>query len=148
MNAGERRNICHGLPVSSTNQGSGPAVHVVADKPVSAVQIEDGDGTDQTAFYPTSLLNTRYGIPKGAQYLAINCPRRNTSVTLYRPNGRPLTRNCSAQGNRPGKVYFGRSTSNRVLIPQGSYVESNNPIFAIYEVTGSEDEHNLMGASN
>jgi hypothetical protein len=52
----------------------------------------------------------------------------------------------SADGDYPAKVFFGRSDENVADIRQGSYLESNEPIHVIYEVIGSEDEHNLMGA--
>jgi hypothetical protein len=38
---------------------SANAIHLVADKPIGAIQIADRDGSDQTAFFPTSLLSTR-----------------------------------------------------------------------------------------
>jgi hypothetical protein len=144
LQAGQNRMVTVG---ANSHQGRGDAIHVVADKPVNAIQVADGDGWDATAFYPTSLLKTRFGIPKNAQYVAIACPQPNTRIELYRGNGsRVDVKECSAQGNRPGKAYYGISDSNRVSIPQGSYLESNNPIHVIYEVTGSEDEHNLVGA--
>jgi hypothetical protein len=147
LNAGQKGSVCGSLPSNSVRQGRGPAVHIVADKPVSAVQIADGDGIEQTAFYPTSLLNSRFGIPKDSQYLAITCPSANTRITLFRPNDDPVTRNCSANGDRPGKAYFG-SQNNGTHIAQGSYLESTKPIHVIYEVVGSEDEHNLIGSGS
>jgi hypothetical protein len=147
LNSGERRRVCDSLPWNDIKQGKGPAIHIIADKPVSAVQIADGDGAEQTAFYPTSLLSSRYGIPKDSQYIAITCPSSDTSITLYRSNGQSVTQNCNANGNHPGKAYFGNPDTNGAHIAQGSYIESSKPIHVIYEVTGSEDEHNLMGSS-
>jgi hypothetical protein len=110
------------------------------------MQVADGDGLDATAFYPTSLLNARFGIPKDAQYVAITCPQPDTRVELHKANGSVEVKECSAQGNYPGKAYYGNGDSNGVSILQGSYLESDKPIHVIYEVTGSEDEHNLVGA--
>jgi hypothetical protein len=146
LNAGERRSVC-AQGSDDTRQGKGAAVHVVADKPVSAIQIADGDGVDQTAFYPTALLNSRFGIPKDSQYIAITCASADTDITLYRPNTDPVTASCSANGDIPGKAYFGNGDVSGRHIPQGSYLESSKPIHVIYEVTGSEDEHNLVGAA-
>jgi hypothetical protein len=143
---GQTRFIDVGLSRPTNRQGAGSAVHIVADKPVSAVQIADGDGNEQTAFYPTHMLNERFGIPKDAQYVAITCTEPDTSVTLYRPSSEPVTETCSADGEYPDKLFFGRSDANVVSIEQGSYLESTKPIYVIYEVSGSEDEHNLMGA--
>jgi hypothetical protein len=147
LQAGQKRYVNVGLSGDASRQGAGSAVHLVADKPISAVQMADGDGTEQTAFYPTHMLNNRFGIPKDSQYVAVVCSEPDTSVTLYRPNDDPETKSCSANAEYPGKVFFGRSDANIVSINQGSYLESSGPIYVIYEVTGSEDEHNLMGAS-
>lgn len=147
LNAGERRAVCTTLTWSERSQGRGPAVHIVSNNPVGAVQIADGDGADQTAFYPTSLLNSRFGIPKNSQYIAITCPNADTSVTLYRPDGSVDTRSCNANGDQPGKAFFG-SHENGAHIVQGSYLESNRPIYVIYEITDSNNEHNLIGAGN
>jgi hypothetical protein len=146
LQAGEKGRVSVGRNRENSLQGTGSAIRIVADKPVSAVQIADGDGWDQTAFYPTSLLRNSFGIPKNAQYLAIACPEADTSVTLHRPNAPPVTKVCNASGSYPGKAYFG-SDARGVSIPQGSYLESDKPIHAIYEVSGSEDEHNLIGAA-
>jgi hypothetical protein len=149
LNAGEKHSVCpSSISWSDATQGRGPAVHIIADKPVGAVQIADGDGEDQTAFYPTTLLNTRFGIPKGSQYIAINCPSTDTDITLYQPNGNSETLRCSANDAHPGKAYFGNPHANGVHIAEGSYLESTRQIYVIYEVAGSEDEHNLIGSSS
>jgi hypothetical protein len=109
------------------------------------VQIADGDGSDQTAFFPTSLLSSRFGLPKDAQYIAVACPEEDTSVTLYNGDNDPITRTCSADGNYPGKAYFGSAENGVVGAQQGAYLESDKPIHVIYESGDSEDEHNLMG---
>jgi hypothetical protein len=145
VNAGQRHQVCSSLPFNSVRQGLGPAVRIVSDKPVSAVQVADGDGVEQTAFYPTRYLKSRFGIPKDSQYIAVTCPSADTTVTLYRDNAAPAVKDCSASGNRPGKVYFG-SAQNGTHIAHGSYLESNRPVYVIYEVARSNDEHNLMGA--
>jgi hypothetical protein len=146
MQRGEKREVTVGAGSQTSRQGAGSAIHIVASKPVNAIQVADGDGWDATAFYPTSLLNTRYAIPKDSQYIAIACPEPDTRISLYRANGRVDVRVCNTDGNYSGKAYYGISDSNRVSVPQGSYLESNNPIHVIYEVSGSENEHNLVGA--
>ncbi|MEW8627044.1 MAG: hypothetical protein AB2551_14925 [Candidatus Thiodiazotropha sp.] len=142
LNAGEKRWVNVG---DRTVAGQGSAIHLVADKPIGAVQIADGDGSDQTAFFPTSLLSTRFGLPKNTQYIAVACPEADTSVTLYNGNNDPVTSTCSADGNYPGKAYFGSAENDVVGAQQGAYLESDKPIHVIYEVVDSEDEHNLMG---
>jgi hypothetical protein len=106
LNAGQKRWVTNGLNRPESQQGRGSAIHLVADKPIGAVQIADGDGSDQTAFFPTSYLSTRFGIPKNSQYVAVACPEEDTSITLYNGNNAPVTRACNADGNYPGKAYF------------------------------------------
>jgi hypothetical protein len=142
LDAGQKRWVYVG---DRTGQGQGSAIHLVADKPIGAIQFADGDGTDQTVFFPTSLLSTRFGLPENTQYIAVACPEEDTSVTLYNGNNDPITRTCSADGNFPGKAYFGSPEKGVVGALQGAYLESHKPIHVIYEVSGSEDEHNLMG---
>jgi hypothetical protein len=143
LNAGTKRWVSIGE--RAQQQGQGSAIHLVANKPIAAVQLADGDGTDKTAFFPTSLLSTRFGLPENTQYIAVACPEEDTSVTLYNGNNDPITRTCSADGNFPGKAYFGSPEKGVVGALQGAYLESDKPIHMIYEVSGSEDEHNLMG---
>jgi hypothetical protein len=143
LDAGERRQVDIG---SGSEQGAGSAIHLVADKPINAVQGIDGDGNEVTAFYPTAKLRNRFGIPKNSQYIAIACPQADTRITLYKPSGDPVTKTCNGNGNIPGKAYFGRSDANVMAIPQGSYLESTKPIHVVHEVTASQDEHNLIGA--
>jgi L-fucose mutarotase/ribose pyranase (RbsD/FucU family) len=130
---------------SSAFQGTGSAIRLVADKPISAIQFADGDGSDQTAFFPSSFLGSRFGIPKNTQYIAVACPEEDTHITLYNGDNEPVTRTCSANGNFPGKAYFGSDENNIMGARQGAYLESNKQIFVIYEVAGSQDEHNLLG---
>jgi hypothetical protein len=147
VDAGERYYINVGESGTSAHQGAGSAVHLVADKPINAMQYADSDGTEQTSFYPTHMLHERFGIPVDSQYIAIACSEADTSVTLYRPNEDPVTGQCSADGNYPGKLFFGQST-NGVNIRQGSYLESTKPIYMMYEASDRSDEHNLMGTSS
>jgi hypothetical protein len=148
LQAGQKRWVNVGSDYDHSKQGTGVAVHLVADKPIGAIQIADGDGADQTAFYPRSMLKNQFGIPKTTQYIAIACPEADTTITLHDGNKAPVTQTCSANGAYPGKAFFGTAdNSEQAPIRQGSYIESNKPIYVIYEVDESEDEHNLIGAS-
>ncbi len=153
LNAGERATVCTRTASEDFSQGKGPAARIFANKPISAVQIADGDGSDQTAFYPASLLNTRFGIPEDTQYIAVACPAlgssTGTSITLHHTDGSSETKNCRYSSRRtPGKAYFGNPDVNGAHILQGSYLESTAPVYVMYEVARSNDEHNLMGAGS
>jgi hypothetical protein len=145
LQAGETIAVNVGLSYNNSRQGQGSAVHIVSDKLVSAVQIADGDGYDQTSFFPTGMLNKHFGISRNTQYVAVACTEDDTSVTLYRPNRDPETQSCSADGQYPGKLFFGTASNNGMDIPAGSFIESSHKIYVIYENAQSEDEHNLLG---
>ncbi|HCS88786.1 MAG TPA: hypothetical protein DIW77_01670, partial [Chromatiaceae bacterium] len=57
LDAGELAPIGIG---SSAAQGQGSAIHLIADKPIAAIQQDDGDGTESTAFWPAWLHSSRH----------------------------------------------------------------------------------------
>ena len=89
LSAGERYVI---RTAQSATQGEGSALRLVANKPIGAVQSADGDGRDQTAFFPTELLGMQFGIPVDTQYVAVTCSKPQTRITLYIPEQAPQTR--------------------------------------------------------
>jgi parallel beta-helix repeat protein len=142
LNAGDKVAIAIG---SSGAQGAGAAIHITSNHPVAAVQYGDGDGDDATAFWPASALWRRHGIPVNAQYVAVACLQSGVSVTLFKGSSAPETQTCSASGSDPGKVYFGSATSGN-NVSAGWHLTSSEPVYAIYEASAVEDEHNLAGA--
>ncbi len=141
LNAGVRQNINIG---ANTSQGQGAALHLIADKPIAAYQLEDSDGYEATAFLQRAYHGTRSGLPVDTQYASVVCPRPNTTVTLYESTKPPDTRPCFAIGEYPGKLYFGSAT-NGANIAAGSYLDADQPIYVIYEASATNDEHNLLG---
>ncbi|HKE96877.1 MAG TPA: hypothetical protein VKB34_21395, partial [Povalibacter sp.] len=90
--AGEQVTVTNGL---NSAQGLGSALHVVASGPVAAVEYDDGDGNDSTAFWSAASLGTRHGIPVNAQYLAVACNQPGVTLTLYKGRNAPETQSCS-----------------------------------------------------
>jgi len=130
---------------NATRQGSGAAIHLLADKPVAATQIADGDGIEATAFWSPVHFARRYGLPIDTQYVAISC-LVNTTITLYQADGSVLeSKECQPDLNgNPGKAYFGNE-SNGTAFTAGHYFVGTEPFYMIYEASGSNDEKNLMG---
>ncbi len=138
LNAGGYRT----LTVPSGAQGSGSAVHIVADKPIAAIQSADSDGAETTAFLDTPYLATHYGLPINTQYVAVVCPQF-TNVTLT--NGTVTeTQSCAGDGTQPGKAYFG-SITNGTNINAGAHIEADHPVYIYYEASATNDEHNITG---
>jgi parallel beta-helix repeat protein len=142
LNAGDTVAIAIG---SSGAQGAGAAIHITSNNPIAAIQYGDGDGDDATAFWPVSALSRRHGIPVNAQYVAVACLQSGVSVTLFKGSSAPDTQTCSASGSDPGKLYFGSATSGS-NVGAGWHLTSSEPVYAIYEASAVEDEHNLAGA--
>jgi hypothetical protein len=130
---------------SSTTQGQGDALHLVADKPIAAVQHADSDGIETTGFWSSSYFSTDYTMPVDSQYVSIVCNTADTVITLYDAEGFMMnSKSCNSDGTYPGKVYFGSSV-NGINIEAGSRVEASESIYLIHEVSASDNEHNLMG---
>ena len=129
---------------STTSEGRGSALHVVADKPIGAAQFADSDGSEATSFWDASVMASHYGIPVDTQYIAVVCPEMDTSVTLTDGAAAPVVQVCSGDTLMPGKVYFG-SSSDGVRIGAGAILESTKPVYVIYEAAATNDEHNLLG---
>jgi hypothetical protein len=127
----------------TAKQGADDAVHLVADKPITAAAYADGDGAEATVYFERLHLGRHFGIPVDTQYLRIVCPEPATQVTLS-DAGVPDTRVCDGDGIYPGKVAFG-SPTNGLHIGAGAILDADKPVYVIYETGTSNDEHNLLG---
>ncbi len=147
LNRGAGINLATIAPYPFTSQGSGPAVRLVSNNPIGAIQYADGDGLESTSGWGRKDLSTVYGIPVETQYIAISAPYPETEVWIERPDGTTMapTASVQAQGEYPGKFFFG-STSNGVFIPQGSVLYSNKPVYIYIEQSSTNDEKNVEGA--
>jgi hypothetical protein len=128
---------------SNGSEGSGNAIHIVANKPIAAIQGADSDGYEATSFWSPDFAATSFALPVNTQYVAVVCLESGTTITL-RDGGSTDIQTCSASGQFPAKEFFG-STSDGTRINDGATIESNNPIYVIYEASATSDEHNLLG---
>ena len=143
MNSGEFKSIDIGI---NTSQGRGSAIHIIANKPISAIQYADSDGSESSAFWSSQYFKRNYILPVSAQYVAIVCKEPNTTVTLYDEAGNRLNSiDCISDSEFPGKGYFG-SAAGGENIPEGSMIKASAPIYMIYETSRSNDERNLLGS--
>lgn len=135
IDAGE---LIESVQTTSSTQGKGNAIRIVANKPISAIQHADGDGVESTGFWPITEFSSEFLLPVDAQYLAIACSVQ-TTVTLYNAAGEQQSEsNCSAQGSFAGKVYLEN-------VAAGSSIRASNPIYLIYETESFDEERNLLG---
>jgi YD repeat-containing protein len=142
LNAGEFKEVTVGL---ETSEGQGSAIHLVADKPIAAVQHADSDGVETTAFLNATSFATHYIIPVATQYVAMVCNAPSTVIELQGESGNLIdSAFCGSVGSSPGKAYFG-STTDGSNIAAGSKIVASQPIYLIYEAAAANDEHNLLG---
>ena len=141
LDAGEMTELKVG---QATAEGQGSALHVVADKPMAAIQFDDSDGDSISTFWPRNLLDTRFALPIATQYAAIVCPGTSTNVTVTEPGQAGVTAVCSASGDTPNVSYFG-SSSDGTNLQQATTVESDQPVFVLYEPSATDAETNLVG---
>ena len=144
LNRGESVNLASLAPYSFDSQGAGPAIRLVATKPIGAIQQADGDGLESTAFWGTEALNTCGGIPHEAQYVAVSAPYPDTEIYILQPDGTTLAPTASVQASSgyPGKFFFG-STTNGTHIAAGSIIHSNKTFYAYLEYSVTNDEQSI-----
>lgn len=128
---------------STATEGADDVIHLVADKPIAAIEYADSDGSETSAYFDRVFFGKRYGLPVSTQYIEIVCAE-NATVTLYDGVNPADTQSCTSSGEHPGKVYYG-STIDGANIGAGAYVESDVPIYLMYEASSKNDEHNLLG---
>lgn len=131
---------------SSSSEGTGSAMYVNSNKPISAIQHADSDGSETSTFLSAHYFSKSFILPTSAQYVSILCGDALTELTLTSPDGEVLdSAECTAASPAPGKAYFG-STADGINIERGSKVEASSPIFLYYEDASSNGERNLLGA--
>lgn len=150
LNAGESQAVT--IPAGKgkapdISQGQGNALHIVADKPVATIQVDDSDGSEATMFFDTPYLGMYHGLPVDSQYVSVVCTQADTTVTLHDGVSTPISETCSSDGMYGAKIYFG-SPDNGVSFAAGSYIESNRPVYITYEAALQNDEHNSAGYKN
>ncbi|MDP5030972.1 MAG: IgGFc-binding protein, partial [Paraglaciecola sp.] len=141
LNTGGIKEITIGL---NTKHGQGSALHILANKPVAAIQHADDDGYETTTFGSVDMFSTDYILPLKSQYVAIVCTTDTFITLLDSTNNNIANTSCLADNTAPGKAYFGEETG-LLNIDEGYQIQASNPIYLIYEAKNSDDEHNLLG---
>jgi MYXO-CTERM domain-containing protein len=132
------------LPSPGT-QGSGPAVRIEADHPVTAVSYADGDGGEAVPFLPVELLGRTFAVPAGSQYVLAAADRPGTECVLRAPDGTVAARVTAdtLAPPTPGRLFFGTETSGTSPIAAGSTLACDGPVWAIAEDGATGDEKTL-----
>lgn len=124
------------------SQGDGPAVRIVANKPVMAVTYGDGDGGEMAAYLPTRWLGWEYMIPIDAQYVFATAVQPSTTCSLEYGGAPHEQTSDNIAPPFPKKLYWG-STTNGANIPAPAVLTCDKPVWAIAERTAGDDEVNL-----
>ncbi len=125
--------------------GTGFRISPVSGR-TAAVQQADGNGSESTAFLPTSLLDDEYFTPENTKYVSVVCPVPGQGVTMTLPNSTVTSFSCDNPGGVPGAPGRAKFSLLPSLIPAGTLLGSSQPFFAYGEDATNNDETNLVGA--
>jgi hypothetical protein len=124
------------------------AMRVIADKPVSQLQIADGDGINASPHLPVNYLATVYGIPRAADYVGIITLGAAT-VDVYNPDGTfKITRTLAQTAGANALAPYAYKYTDGASVPAGTIFECSAPCFMMYDDEGAgadRDETIMMG---
>ncbi|MBC99261.1 MAG: hypothetical protein CME63_16075 [Halobacteriovoraceae bacterium] len=125
------------------------ATRVIADKPVSMLQIADQDGVNASPSLPLTMLATHFGIPANADYIGIIAPTSGNYYYTLPGNAEVGPIALTAPGNTDPNAPHAAVFTNAGLVPAGTLIRCDTPCFMIYddEELGDEDETLMMGFS-
>lgn len=144
-NAGDR------VQLAGAGQGNAFGVRVVADKPVAATSVGDGDGSDATSWYPKWALARSFIIPRTAEYFVV-VPQTPGAAILITDSGGSLgisdgVYDGGGAGSGPGFRHFGSTTSVSGTVAAGTRIFCSKPALVYFE-PDDDDEANLNGDLN
>jgi len=118
--------------------GSGPALHLVADKPVGALSQADGSGGESVAFLPGRLLGRDFVLPRAATYVALAATAPATVCATATAEGTPLSQVTSEATPPPfpNKLLLG-------ALAAGTRLTCTAPVAAFVEDAALGDERHL-----
>lgn len=131
----------HTLGLTGT-EGNGPAVRIVADRPVSAISYADSDGGEMVTFLPTRWLGTHHVVPFDAQYVYAAAPQPGTRCTLVHGGGTTTRTADTLAPPYPKRLYWGSTTDGANLLAPIT-LTCDAPVHATAERTMNDDEVNL-----
>lgn len=145
LSAGEISPISTGV---SDGLGLGDAIKLMANKPISAVQHDDGNGVVSLSLQPRWNMRSTLGLATETQYVSVICAYPDTQVALVDANGQSVdSAMCSpVNDEQPGRVYFGHQGAG-LNIAAGSSIEADKPVAAIIEPLSSHLEYTPVGVS-
>lgn len=118
--------------------GGGPALHLLADKPVGALSQADGSGGESVAFLTPRHLGRDFVLPRAVTYLALATVAPSTVCATFSADGTPgaaLTSEATPPPF-PNKLLFG-------ALPAGTRVACSAPVAAYQEDAALGDERHL-----
>jgi hypothetical protein len=127
---------------SPGSQGSGPAVRIIADRPVMAHSYADGDGGDMVTFLPTRWLGTTYVVPFDAQYVYVAAPQPGTQCRLEHGGGTNVRTADTLAPPHAKRLFWGSATNGANLLAPIT-LTCDAPVHASAERTMNDDEVNL-----
>jgi len=128
---------------SDSSQFSGHGSVVVADKPVSGHSYADSDGAEMTPFVAKESFGQRFIIPEDENEFVQFVSDKPATLNFY--TGGVLVSTVDLAGNSHGGGIYDYYANTGSLMVQNTYIESSDPVCAIVEGNGN-DEQVLMGS--
>ena len=141
-------NQYHELEINGSLHELGNAVHIIADKPIAAVQSDYPNGSTATAFFDKSYFGHRYGIPIDAENVIVISYDPDVMFSLLSKSRWPVIEAFSgASNNIPGKFILKNKDlpSWKANLTAGNHILTSKPIYLIYDTKTDEERHNVLG---
>ncbi|PKN45895.1 MAG: hypothetical protein CVU59_07690 [Deltaproteobacteria bacterium HGW-Deltaproteobacteria-17] len=123
--------------------GSGPALHLVADRPIGALSQGDGSGGESVAFLPGQLLAREFVLPRAVSYLAVAATEPSTLCATSTADGTPLAEVITEATPRPypNKLLYG-------ALAAGTRLACSAPVAVYQEDAVLGDERHLLSVKD
>ncbi|MCD4742217.1 MAG: cadherin-like domain-containing protein, partial [Desulfobacteraceae bacterium] len=141
-------NEYHEIAINGILDALGNAVHIVADKPVAAVQADDPNGSTASAYFDKSYFAYRCGIPVNAENVIVITDDPDLLISIFSKSKWPLIKSFNgADNNTPGRFILTRDSIPfwKANLNVGNHIISSKPIYLIYDTQIDEERHNVLG---
>ncbi|MBN2724188.1 MAG: DUF2341 domain-containing protein [Deltaproteobacteria bacterium] len=121
-----------------TNGIDGHAMRLVADGPIGALSIGDGDGGEAVIFLPEKHMSTVFRFPSDGRYALISAKHSGTWCSEITPDGTEIQ---TLQTTAYAPLFAGHLRMTNLT--EGNYLICDGPVWAMYEDASLLDERQL-----
>ncbi|MBU1221528.1 DUF2341 domain-containing protein [Myxococcota bacterium] len=131
------------IEAGGPNGTVGRAMRLVADGPIGALSLGDGDGGEAVAFYPEHLMATLFRIPTNSRYTMISAKHPSTICEELTAEGTAI-QTITTTSYAPLFAGLARMTN----LTAGNFLNCSGPVWAMYEDSVTLDERQLLSVKD